>query len=118
MAQTVGKYLSDPGYIFFLGNTDPKKNTSGTLRAYAEYVRRSEKPLPLLVADLREQAAEEILREIGAPELRGMLPPAGVYPPTATSRPSTTAHRHSFYTSLRESFEFRSSKRWPAARPW
>ena len=80
VARTVGKYLSDPGYIFFLGNTDPKKNTSGTLRAYAEYVRRSEKPQPLLVADLREQAAEEILREIGAPELRGMLRLPGYIP--------------------------------------
>ena len=50
-AETVRKYLRDPEYLFFLGNTDPKKNTPGTLKAYAEYVRRSENPLPLLVAD-------------------------------------------------------------------
>ena len=49
-AETVRKYLRDPEYLFFLGNTDPKKNTPGTLKAYAEYVRRSENPLPLLVA--------------------------------------------------------------------
>ena len=102
-AQTVGKYLSDPGYIFFLGNTDPKKNTSGTLRAYAEYVRRSEKPLPLLVADLREQAAEEILREIGAPELRGMLRLPGYIP--NGDLPAVYNGASAFlYTSLRESF--------------
>ena len=47
-AETVRKYLRDPEYLFFLGNTDPKKNTPGTLKAYAEYVRRSENPLPLL----------------------------------------------------------------------
>lgn len=103
VAQTVGKYLSDPGYIFFLGNTDPKKNTSGTLRAYAEYVRRSEKPLPLLVADLREQAAEEILREIGAPELRGMLRLPGYIP--NGDLPAVYNGASAFlYTSLRESF--------------
>mgnify|MGYP001122936751 CR=1 FL=1 len=103
VAQTVGKYLSDPGYIFFLGNTDPKKNTSGTLRAYAEYVRRSEKPLPLLVADLREQAAEEILREIGAPELSGMLRLPGYIP--NGDLPAVYNGASAFlYTSLRESF--------------
>ena len=26
-AETVRKYLRDPEYLFFLGNTDPKKNT-------------------------------------------------------------------------------------------
>ena len=103
VARTVGKYLSDPGYIFFLGNTDPKKNTSGTLRAYAEYVRRSEKPQPLLVADLREQAAEEILREICAPELRGMLRLPGYIP--NGDLPAVYNGASAFlYTSLRESF--------------
>lgn len=79
-AETVCKYLQDPEFLFFLGNTDPKKNTPGTLKAYAEYVRRSEKPLPLLVADLGEQPAEAILREIGEPRLRGMLRLAGYIP--------------------------------------
>ena len=76
-AETVRKYLRDPEYLFFLGNTDPKKNTPGTLKAYAEYVRRSENPLPLLVADLGEQPAEAILREIGEPR---DAPPGGIYP--------------------------------------
>lgn len=118
MARTVGKYLSDPGYIFFLGNTDPKKNTSGTLRAYAEYVRRSEKPQPLLVADLREQGrGRRFWREIGAPELRG-APPAGVYP---QRRPPGRLQRRiggSSTPRCARVSEFRSSKRWPAARPW
>ena len=34
-AETVRKYLQDPEFLFFLGNTDPKKNTPGTLKAYA-----------------------------------------------------------------------------------
>ena len=31
------KYSLPEKYIFFLGNTDPKKNTPGTLKAYSEY---------------------------------------------------------------------------------
>lgn len=103
VAQTVGRYISDPSYIFFLGNTDPKKNTPGTLRAYAEYVRRSEKPLPLLVADLRKQAAEEILQQIGAPELLQMLRLPG-YIPNGDLPAIYNGASAFLYTSLRESF--------------
>ncbi len=102
-AETVRKYLQDPEFLFFLGNTDPKKNTPGTLKAYAEYVRRSEKPLPLLVADLGEQPAEAILREIGEPRLRGMLRLAGYIP--NSDLPAIYNRASAFlYTSLRESF--------------
>ena len=31
------KYIDNPGYFFFLGNTDPKKNTERTLVAYSKY---------------------------------------------------------------------------------
>ena len=102
-AETVCKYLQDPEFLFFLGNTDPKKNTPGTLKAYAEYVRRSEKPLPLLIADLGEQPAEAILREIGEPRLRGMLRLAGYIP--NSDLPAIYNRASAFlYTSLRESF--------------
>ena len=102
-AETVRKYLPDPEYLFYLGNTDPKKNTPGTLKAYAEYVRRSENPLPLLVADLGDQPAEAILREIGEPRLRGMLRLAGYIP--NSDLPAIYNRASAFlYTSLRESF--------------
>lgn len=45
-------YISKPGYIFFLGNTDPKKNTERTLVAYARYLEQSTVKRPLLMADL------------------------------------------------------------------
>lgn len=103
VAGTVRKYLPDPEYLFFLGNTDPKKNTPGTLRAYAEYVRRSARPLPLLVADLGEQSAEAVLQEIGAPELRKMLRLPGYIP--NSDLPAIYNGASAFlYTSLRESF--------------
>lgn len=102
-AETTKKYLPDAEYLFFLGNTDPKKNTPGTLRAYADYVRRSAAPLPLLVADLTAQAAEAILREIGAPELSAWLRLPGYIP--NGDLPAVYNGASAFlYTSLRESF--------------
>ncbi|MEG1864056.1 MAG: glycosyltransferase family 1 protein [Alistipes sp.] len=100
---TTRKYLDDAAYLFFLGNTDPKKNTVGTLRAYADYVRRSTHPLPLLIADLRPQAAEAALREIGAEELLAMLRLPGYI--ANEDLPAIYNGATAFlYTSLRESF--------------
>lgn len=45
------KYISETGYFFFLGNTDPKKNTLRTLQAYSHYLDNSEIKRPLLLAD-------------------------------------------------------------------
>lgn len=97
------KYLPEERYLFFLGNTDPKKNTPGTLKGYAEYVRRSAAPLPLLVADLTEQAAESILRTIGEPELMKMLRLPG-YIPNSDLVAVYNGAAAFLYTSLRESF--------------
>ncbi|MDR1156605.1 MAG: glycosyltransferase family 4 protein [Bacteroidales bacterium] len=57
------KYIDADEYLFFLGNTDPKKNTLRTLKAYSMYVEQSEKPLPLLIADLKESAVDRILKD-------------------------------------------------------
>ena len=97
------RYLPDPEYLFFLGNTDPKKNTPGTLRAYAEYVRRSAHPLPLLIADLTPEAAKSILQRIGAPDLENMLRLPG-YIPNGDLAAVYNGAAAFLYTSLRESF--------------
>lgn len=97
------RYLADAEYLFFLGNTDPKKNTAGTLRAYADYVRRSSRPLPLLIADLSTQAAEAVLREIGHEELLAWLRLPG-YIPNGDLPAIYNGAAAFLYTSLRESF--------------
>ena len=102
-AAVTKRYLPDAEYLFFLGNTDPKKNTPGTLRAYAEYVRRSERPLPLLVADLPMQTAESILQQIGEPELMDRLRLPG-YIPNGDLPAIYNGASAFLYTSLRESF--------------
>lgn len=97
------KYLPEHEFLFFLGNTDPKKNTPGTLRAYADYVRRSQKPLPLLVADLKPEAAQAVLQQIGSPELLPLLRLPGYIP--NSDLPAIYNGASAFlYTSLRESF--------------
>jgi len=102
-APTVRRYLPDERYLFFLGNTDPKKNTAGTLRAYAAYVRRSSAPLPLLVADLKPEAADALLRENGIGEIRELLRLPGYIP--NDDLPAIYNGAAAFlYTSLRESF--------------
>ena len=59
----VRKYIEDLKYIFFLGNTDPKKNTAGTLKGYADYISKSKSPLPLLIADIDKKYVDEILKK-------------------------------------------------------
>jgi len=58
------KYLMDDKYLLFLGNTDPRKNTEGVLRAYNAYLQRSERPLKLVVTGLKREYVEELLRKM------------------------------------------------------
>lgn len=102
-APTVRRYLPDEHYLFFLGNTDPKKNTAGTLRAYALYAARTRKPLPLLVADLEQEAARAILRENGIESILPLLRLPG-YIPNGDLPAIYNGASAFLYTSLRESF--------------
>ncbi len=100
---TVDKYLSDPRYIFFLGNTDPKKNTPRTLKAYAIYARKAEKPLPLLIADLKEPVIDSILKEQDIEDIKPLLRFPGYIPNSDLAAIYNGAEMF-LYTSLRESF--------------
>lgn len=100
---TVGKYLPDERYLFFLGNTDPKKNTPGTLKAYALYAAGTTAPAPLLIADLGQDVVDAILREQGIEFIRPLLRLAGYIPNTDLPAVYTGAQAF-LYTSFRESF--------------
>ena len=52
VADIYQSYIAKPGYFFFLGNTDPKKNTERTLIAYSKYLEKSTIKRKLLMADL------------------------------------------------------------------
>ncbi|MFO8054266.1 MAG: glycosyltransferase family 1 protein [Bacteroidales bacterium] len=63
------KYKLPEHFLFFLGNTDPKKNTTNVLRAYAHYLSHN-KPVPLVMPDFGEENLKAILQSIRKPEIR------------------------------------------------
>ena len=100
---TTKKYIPAKEYLFFLGNTDPKKNTPRTLKAYSVYVQQSTHPLPLLIADLKEEVIHQILKQEGIENIKNMLYSPGYI--THSDLPAIYNGARTFlYTSLRESF--------------
>ncbi len=90
-------------YFFFLGNTDPKKNTIGTLKGYANYVQRVSKPAKLLVADFKKENMEIMLKENGLGHILSYVITVGYV--LNTHLPYIYSGAQAFlYTSLRESF--------------
>lgn len=97
------KYLPQEHYLFFLGNTDPKKNTLRTLRAYSFYLEKSEKKLPLLIADLHQGDIDVLLKEGNIEYIREKIIPSGYI--LNSDLPAIYSGAQTFiYTSLRESF--------------
>jgi glycosyltransferase involved in cell wall biosynthesis len=97
------KYIDSPSYFFFLGNTDPKKNTERTLIAYARYLERSAVKRPLLMADLDRQYLDSIISRNHIEHIREHLHMPGYIP--NSDLPGIYNDAFCFlYTSLRESF--------------
>ncbi len=97
------KYISNKGYFFFLGNTDPKKNTERTLVAYAKYLRQSMTKRRLLMADLNKEYLDDIIRRNGIEDIRQHI----VMPGYIVNSDLPYVYNNAFaflYTSLRESF--------------
>ena len=101
--QVYHKYIEEPGYFFFLGNTDPKKNTERTLIAYAKYLERSSVKRKLLMADLDKQYLEDIVERNHLEKMMESV----VMPGYIVNSDLPYIYNNAFaflYTSLRESF--------------
>ncbi|MEG0518870.1 MAG: glycosyltransferase family 1 protein, partial [Bacteroidales bacterium] len=97
------EYLPEKDYLFFLGNTDPKKNTARVLTAYSIYLKQSLVKLPLLIADLKPEIVDGVLKEGGIEEIKPYLRFGGYI--KNTNLPYVYSGAKAFiYTSLRESF--------------
>ncbi len=99
----IRKYIPQEGFLFFLGNTDPKKNAARTLKAYALYLKESVVKRPLLIADLKEDYIDNLLRQEGITEIKEYL----YYPGYIANQDLATLYNAAFaflYPSLRESF--------------
>lgn len=101
--EIVHKYIPSDDYLFFLGNTDPKKNTPRVLKAYGLYLRKSEHKRPLLIADLKEEAIDGIFSAEGIKEVKPYLSFPG-YIPNADLAALYNGAFAFLYPSLRESF--------------
>lgn len=97
------KYISEKGYFFFLGNTDPKKNTERTLVAYSKYLQQSSVKRKLLMADLDTDYLNDIITRNGIENIRNRI----VMPGYIVNSDLPYIYNNAFaflYTSLRESF--------------
>lgn len=97
------KYGLPEKFFFFLGNTDPKKNTKGVLEAFGHFNRRSNKEYTLVMLDYDEQELQKLLQSISMPEIREQIHLLGYVP--NTELPAIINQCEIFlYPSLRESF--------------
>lgn len=100
---TYKEYIDEPGYIFFLGNTDPKKNTENTILAYKVYLEKSKIKRKLLLADLDRAYLNEILIRNHIESIRKMIVTSGYI--ANQNLPNIYNNAFVFlYTSQREGF--------------
>lgn len=98
------QYALPDRFLFFLGNTDPKKNTKGVLKAFSDYMKKSkDEDLYLVILDYAEAELDKILNEIGDTALRENIILTGYV--VNTDLPAVYNLCSIFlYPSLRESF--------------
>lgn len=102
-SQITKKYISEEGYFFFLGNTDPKKNTERTLVAYSKYLQQSGVKRKLLMADLNPDYLNGIIQRHHIENIREHILMPGYI--VNSDLPYIYNGAFAFlYTSLRESF--------------
>ena len=103
VADIYKSYIEKPGYFFFLGNTDPKKNTERTLIAYSKYLEKSTFRRKLLMADLDKAYLDSIIERNRIENIREHI----VMPGYIVNSDLPYIYNSAFaflYTSLRESF--------------
>ncbi|MCX6252594.1 MAG: glycosyltransferase family 1 protein [Bacteroidetes bacterium] len=97
------KYHLPGHFFFFLGNTDPKKNTKGTLKAYADFIKLTGADIQLVMLDYDRAELDRILEEIGDNSLINRIILTGYV--INTDLPAIYSLCEVFlYPSLRESF--------------
>lgn len=101
--QVTQKYTGHKSYIFFLGNTDPKKNTSRVIAGYAKYLKLSKSPLYLIIADLNEDILDSILLQENQESIKPFIILSG-YIPNKDLPFIYSGAKVFLYPSLRESF--------------
>ncbi|MGK0639290.1 glycosyltransferase family 4 protein [Schleiferia thermophila] len=103
LQEVIDKYHLPERFIVFLGNTDPKKNTENTLKAFAEFSKQSNQSHKLLLGDLNRDFVKNLLEKNGIPEIIGQIQFTGYI--KNTDLPAILSLADLFlYPSIRESF--------------
>ncbi|SHG69388.1 glycosyltransferase family 4 protein [Flagellimonas flava] len=103
LAKIKTQYDLPDNFFFFLGNTDPKKNTKGVLKAFADFNRIYPKQFHLVMLDYDELELLRLLDSIDCTEIRELIHLTGYVP--NTDLPAIINQATIFlYPSLRESF--------------
>lgn len=63
------KYNLPDRFFFFLGNTDPKKNTAGVIKAYSDFIHKTQADIKLVLVDYDTDHLKKILQAIHHPQL-------------------------------------------------
>jgi len=97
------QYNLPDNFLFFLGNTDPKKNTPGVLKAFSDYLKETGDDMYLVMLDYERTSLEKILSDIGDKDLINRIILTGYV--VNTDLPAIYNMCKIFlYPSLRESF--------------
>lgn len=97
------KYKLPDRFIFFLGNTDPKKNVRNTLAGFSMFYKYSENKMPLVMLDYDHNELVKIATELNDPDLVNHIILTGYVPNTELPAIYSQA-LIMLYPSLRESF--------------
>lgn len=97
------KYHLPEKFLFFLGNTDPKKNVAGVLKALSILKSRNQLPYKLLMLDINREYLQRVAGEIGDLSILDEITFTGYVP--NKDLPAIYSQAELFlYPSLRESF--------------
>lgn len=103
LKETLSRYNLPADYIFYIGNTDPKKNMFNTIKGYCDYAECTSTPLPLVIADATDATVDQIMRSANVMKYRNYIRTTGYI--TNSDLPFIYAGATLFlYPSLRESF--------------
>lgn len=97
------KYNLPNRYIFYLGNTDPKKNMIGVMRALSHLRKNNALEIPLLMLDIDRSYLHRIATQIGDTEILSHITFCGYVPNDELPMIYSMADIF-LYPSLRESF--------------
>jgi glycosyltransferase involved in cell wall biosynthesis len=97
------KYGLPDNYVFYLGNTDPKKNITGVMRSLSLLRKQNRLNFQLLMLDIDREFLHRIADQIGDPEILSYISFCGYVPNNELPAIYSMA-RLFLYPSLRESF--------------